>query len=522
MAADVIHWIKGSLMARVARIAGEGWHPPVVMHRAEQLTFAAASALFFGLTAFYANRKLLWFDELFTVFIARQPDLASFFAATTSGGDTLPPGIHLATRLSMTIFGQHHLSIRLPVIGGYWLMLVGVYGFVRHRCSRLAAWSAALVPLATNTYWYAFDARPYGLLLGFSAMALVAWQRAPGIHRARWLVGLAGALLAALLTHWYAVLLLPPLILGECLRMIESGERRAGVFLAMGIAIATAAPILYPFAIHGLRFRGIIDTPDVVTFVFTASDLLLGGFAPFLVLLLAVAALRPAKPHDQRPLAWSDLATAVAFGLLPVGAFILAWMTRSQLLPRYAVCTVIGDAILVGYAADHVAGSDRRRAVAWVGVLVIAVSTNLVIEKLRLPDRSRIGAGIGDFGLLPAMDRLSPSEVVVVPDGMTYIRLAYYAPSAIARRLIHVEDTGSIGSRALTELAAFAPLQVERVDDFTRRTPSFGLYDVGLESPALAALARHRVGLSSAGPLDSAQAYGALYQVHVEGSQRRP
>jgi hypothetical protein len=35
-----------------------------------------------------------------------------------------------------------------------------------------------LFPLITNAYPYAYEARPYGLLLGFCGLSLLCWQSA--------------------------------------------------------------------------------------------------------------------------------------------------------------------------------------------------------------------------------------------------------------------------------------------------------------------------------------------------------
>ena len=60
---------------------------------------------------------------------------------------------------------------------GYLLMSVCVFGFVVRRASRLYGLVAVLLPIATIAHGYAYEARAYGLVLGFSAAALLCWQR---------------------------------------------------------------------------------------------------------------------------------------------------------------------------------------------------------------------------------------------------------------------------------------------------------------------------------------------------------
>jgi hypothetical protein len=72
---------------------------------------------------------------------------------------------------------------------GFWVMSVCVFRFVQRRTSALFATLATLFLLATPGYGYAYEARPYGLVLGCCGLSLLGWQHATGNRKRK--LGLA-------------------------------------------------------------------------------------------------------------------------------------------------------------------------------------------------------------------------------------------------------------------------------------------------------------------------------------------
>lgn len=463
--------------------------PSTAELRHERRALAAGSIAYFAITAAFASRKLLWFDELFTVYISGQPTTERFVAAMSKGGDLLPPGIHAMTRAAMALFGADHIAYRLPSIVGFWAMLVAVYLCVRRQGTTSAAWTAVLVPLASGAYWYGFEARPYGALSGAAGCALLAWQRSDGRSSRVWLPVLALSTTTCLLLHWHGAIVPGILLLAEACRWWRMRTWHLGVPIAIGTAAVVAAPLAYPFFKHGLEFRGVIGPPDPIMFVAHAYELLLGSLAPFLLGLLLVFAVDHTA-HDGRAEDGTPIEEVVAAGLLaalPLLAVALAWVTQSQALPRYAMPGIMGCALLVGFAAQRLRA--RRAASAAVAMMVVAVGANLTVQKLHLPDREAVVDGRQEFILLRELTEPPVPQTVVVPEGLSFIRLAFYGDEQTRLRLVHPRDPRILGSRALGELASIAPLRVQEpgeiaMDDW------IGVYDLGLESPLLATLTR--------------------------------
>src|SRR5262249_49561307 len=143
-------------------------------------------------------------------------------------------------------FGENPLAYRLPALVGFFVLSLCLFRFTSRRCGRPYACLAVLFAFATSAHSiYAYEARPYGLLLGFTGLALVCWQSAGvGSRLARF--GLALSLAAAVSTHYYAVLIFVPLGLAELVRAL----RRQRLDVPMAVALlAGLAPLLAYFPI---------------------------------------------------------------------------------------------------------------------------------------------------------------------------------------------------------------------------------------------------------------------------------
>ena len=90
------------------------------------------------------------------------------------------------------------ITLRLSaIIEGFWVLCVCLYEIVRWLTVPMWGVVAMLFPLSTHIYYYASEARGYGLEMGFAAMAVLAWIMATEPRRrAIFLPLLAGALLA--------------------------------------------------------------------------------------------------------------------------------------------------------------------------------------------------------------------------------------------------------------------------------------------------------------------------------------
>src|SRR5262249_57532313 len=98
--------------------------------------------------------------------------------AVGAGGDGLRALGYVLTGAGVRALGEQRVVIRLPAILGFWLLGLGLFRFVACRTSPIFGALAFLFALAAPAHQYAIQARPYGLMVGFSALALAGWQAA--------------------------------------------------------------------------------------------------------------------------------------------------------------------------------------------------------------------------------------------------------------------------------------------------------------------------------------------------------
>src|SRR6185436_1068267 len=109
--------------------------------------------------------------------------------------DLNPPLTYLLVRASMSVFGPAEFGARLPAILGFFLGSMGLFIFITRRGGAL--WAAAGVGLFwyNQFFYFATEARPYGVLLAFFGLTLVCWdyraERADSSWRAWALTGVA-------------------------------------------------------------------------------------------------------------------------------------------------------------------------------------------------------------------------------------------------------------------------------------------------------------------------------------------
>ena len=140
-----------------------------------------------ALAIWWSNNKLLNQDEMFSYQTDTVHSLGEVVRIQLHFPISLDPLVfHSLAHLSTRIFGPTAFAMRLPSMLGYALMLCCVFLFTERAA--LTRWSppaarsiariAATIPILTATFYYATEARPYGLLLGFYALSFLAWQAA--------------------------------------------------------------------------------------------------------------------------------------------------------------------------------------------------------------------------------------------------------------------------------------------------------------------------------------------------------
>lgn len=165
---------SAALTHRAISIVGGLQESTAALHAVGFIAFVSSVTLGF---AGVAVGRALWHDELITYYVSKQPDVRSMWAALAAGVDLNPPLLHLVTRAAL-FTGNGPLAMRLPSLVAFTLALVGIFTIARRYSSACVAWLTAALFVWTQAGTYAYEARPYAMLLAFTAWAYVAWQRA--------------------------------------------------------------------------------------------------------------------------------------------------------------------------------------------------------------------------------------------------------------------------------------------------------------------------------------------------------
>ncbi|MGA7158449.1 MAG: glycosyltransferase family 39 protein [Acidobacteriaceae bacterium] len=363
-------------------------------------------------------------------------------------------------------FGTGAMTMRLPSIAGYLLMQVCLYWIVRRIANEWAGTVALALPALLGVVAYSLEARPYAVMLGLAALAMLCWQTASRRNEGRTLalVGLAVSLALAINMQYYAVLLFVPVCAAEAVRTMKA--RRVDVPMVGAIAGGLAGLILViPFARALSQFQANHGDLRVQNFHFITHSylwLLIGyenlsvgqqhlvGGCCALLLLVLVAGFARARRNLGLRLPTAEAVLLLLLAAIPVFAFLLAVAVTHFVEARYVLPAVIGLCAVIAILLTPLSQNRvlRRLALAllFVGITVAGV------EHVR-SDRKSAEEYAALLTISPEMQQVldkHPGEPIYVMNHFVFEFIHYYAPSEDIRSrvaLIYLEpqDFGKEG-----------------------------------------------------------------------------
>lgn len=467
------------------------------LRRPSFMLLALFSVGYFAMTGLLATQKLFWFDELFTWHLSRLPSLVDLWQALAAGVDLNPPLSYLLVRASNTLVGAGPLATRLPAMIGFWLMLLAVYTFVSRRCGPLYGWIALLVPLATWAYPNAaYEARPYGLVLGCCGLSLISWQRAAEQdRRGGSLLEMSLSLMVAVSCHYYAVLLFIPIGLGELTR---TAVRRRVDWLVWLALIAGLVPLAACAPLIQLARGYAASHSDRAGWGFPHEfySTVFGRMALPLLALLCLAALLPRRVWSSAPEASSresapliplhEAVAALGLLALPLFGMILARFGSGAFALRYALPAAAGFAIVLAIVLHRLTSGSR---VVGGSFLVVLLGWSLAVQ---LGEYQRISSDrehvLGALAFLSQQERTA-QQPIAITGPMTFLQMSYYAPKSLAQGLVYVGGA-DVAERydqqqryslegALLSLSRHAPLNVTRYEAIANQPDRILIYGFG-------------------------------------------
>lgn len=459
------------------------------------LWFPFSLAYFF--LAASASMRLFWYDEFFTHYLADFPP-ARMWQALLAGIDQNGPFFYLLSSATRKLAGNPELGLRIPAILGGWCMLLGVFLYVRKRCSAAYAWVAVLFLINSHAIYYTAEARPYGLVLGCCAISFFAWQEAAERQRRRMsLALLLLSLMAAGLCHAYAVLLYVPLALGELARTLE--RRRIDwliwmIFAGSSLVYAFYIPIVR--GVHG-NLTHTWAPPQLERIPESYENFFGVMWLPFfamLVLLALHSLFLPARQSASRfvssfPLPQRESVVLAALLLLPFAGLAIGRFT-GIFTGRYVIETVIGAAII--FAVLLWRATQGRAAFALAICLIsmtwefwrLAGESHAFKDHLRIPPVHESARLVGAYELLPYVER---SDLpLVVSSGLMFLPIDHYgSPRLVGRLHLLVDPDAAVAhtnvdlfDRGFPVMKRWMPLRgrIDKYREFIALNPHFYVY----------------------------------------------
>jgi Dolichyl-phosphate-mannose-protein mannosyltransferase len=407
---------------------------------------------------YVAAKRTLWWDEIITHYVATLPTFHEVWRALLLGADGQPPVFYLFVRSSVSLFGAHEFGLRFPSLVAYASTIVLIYVAVSRRTSPVYGLMASLLFSLTESLTYAYEARPYALVLLFSSCAFVAWQH---VRDAKWrpyaLFTVSLALSASISVHYNAVLGFAPFLIGELALAVRC--RRLD-WLSISAIVVAIWPVI-SLRPHMAALRAYTTDYWGSTTLGALQGLYLDLFGKLLFILLVALAIFFAFPRLKFAVKGSlnfanssipghELAAAAGFALLPAVQLLAAFFTKA-IHYRYVIETCVGTVIAVAFILS--AMQLRRRTeilvVAFLGVEFL----HTLSGKVRWPNQDGWGTVGSQSQLFSHWRELDNDLPLVVGVESYHVVLRYGAEQLKANCYYVITPSHANGHVAVIERA---------------------------------------------------------------------
>ncbi len=443
------------------------------------LTVALQSAL-------SAVSQPFWYDEIITVILCRLPSMSEIWVALHNAADGNPPGFFLVARLAHKLIAEDHLGYRLPSILGLLLTVFCVYLILSKRLNRLTALVGAAFLLCTSLTPYAYEARPYSLMVGCIAAAILALQRVDDSKLYPFM--LAFSLAAAVSLHYYAIFAWPAFFAAELTGWISHRRFRAKVWMSLLVGVLPLlcfAGLLKQLSTYygqnywaQPHFKQVYSTYNTLLNVDSHWGVIYAiGFTAVVMWSNIIRRPGPVALRDEKKettlLPIEEWVLALMLLWLPAIAFTAAKISHGGLTERHMLTAILGCALTLGYAIDRMSIVIR---------LLLLVLFLINYEASAVPTlRDVMGGSLlaqrenAEHEMATLVGQLhEPGLPIVVGPELDYLPIVYYTPPDLGKRLYVIVDpsaavayldTASV-DLSLLALQPYYPFQAVKFDSF--------------------------------------------------------
>jgi uncharacterized membrane protein len=419
--------------------------------RPRDIPILAITLFGFALRLAFLGRQSLWYDEAFSLAVARA-DWPTFWAALLSDG-VHPPGYYLLLRGGLALFGAGEFGLRFPSVLAGTLAVPLIYQLGRALGSRRWGGAAGLL-LVLNPFalWYAQEARMYSLLLCLIVAAGYAfWKLAARPDLRRWL-GLAFVSALGFGVHYFAFVF----SLAQFVYLVASLRRTHRVLRWWVTAQAAAFLTFLPWAAaivtrEGRNFGiGWIHPPTLLDMPLTLSNLALALSDPTwawtwaglaLVTVTVAAGMKASAMHIHPSLLPTPYSLLLTWLLVPIAFTWLISLRLPLYVDRFLIICLPPLLLLSSTISLSPARGARGTMAVMIMVSAIASARIWVDPGLAKEDWRAAAAYVQSME--------APGDTLVLRDLQTGIPFDYYYRGgleaqfvAVNRQVTPLEDLG--------------------------------------------------------------------------------
>jgi hypothetical protein len=442
--------------------------------RRTELSLSLILVVFSALCYFKSNSSPFWFDELLGLSAATAPNLKSLMAALASPVDINPPLYHILMRYSIQLFGLSTFAARLPAFIGMVSFLLCVYLFIARRLTPKYGVLGVLCILSTLVPSYAWDARPYGVVLGLTGLGMILYQRRAIKTDFLSLAGLVLVSFLLPLTHYYAVAVIPAFLVAELAGVLDGKAIDWKLVISLPVATLLSLVTVYPLIRTQLHAIAHYHSRGSLTSFISGYGLieLNEGFFSLSLLAIVFAFLLPReqeKTESEQTAAgfsFAELGLAVFLFLLPFFGVFITKVTHAY-VPRYFISCSGGMAILVCYVAFRTLHKQSFGVEAFCLVAFAALSLHLCSafkQRHNFPGLANLSSAV-----------LHSNIPIIFEDAKDYLQAKELNPSSAGQFYYAAEPSFALkfegtdsDARLMLALAHIKPVQVLRIDEMPK------------------------------------------------------
>jgi hypothetical protein len=438
---------------------------------------AVGLAIFYFVTSIQiAAHRVFWFDELFTLHIARLPQLGGIWTALSNGVDALPPTYYMTVRLFDSLFGPGDVAARIPSMIAMAVGLLLIFDCARRLTDGLHGLIALSVATCSFLPYYGYEARSYAIYFMLAALALWAWTN-DSLARTTQAVLFGAAFFAGVCFHYYFGMCLLPFALWEFLRW-KPGHRPSLKIIAGFVGCVVPVLLLSPLILSFSRkfAGGYWNRPSFMELRAIYSQLFPDGL--FLLALIAIWIVLSRSENEKQEsheAMQPTEATGWLFLAIPLAAFVLAVWKTNAFYSRYFIGVLPGVAVAFALMLWR---HFRRVTQISIGVFLLLAGWGVMQQMtvVRHPDKVE-ATGIRPFLEVESSLHLEGKRYYVFSGPLLFLAAQQYSahPEQVVLLLpadfSHEAKPGPdpyLHQRLEVNLAQYYPMQVWTVDDLAR------------------------------------------------------